>query len=202
MFLVGPSEPDGQTRAAGQKVVPSVEPGRLFAGVTGVRAEPMAEDRSLEELYAASYARLVGVVGAVTGDRAVAEEAVQDAFVRLIAKWPQVSRYDDPEAWVRKVALGFVSKGRRKALNGVKAALRHGPQPDHPASTGDAVDLRRALAALPRQQREAIVLRDIGLDVADIARQLGVPEGTVKSRLSRARAALAPLLREDVNDRV
>jgi RNA polymerase sigma-70 factor (ECF subfamily) len=162
----------------------------------------MAEDKSLEELYAVSYARLVGVVGAVSGDRAEAEEAVQDAFVRLIGKWPEVSRYDDPEAWVRKVALGFVSNRRRKTVNGIKAAFRHGPAPDVPAPSGDAVDLRRALAALPTRQREVVVLQDLGLDVAGIARHLGVPEGTVKSRLSRARSILAPLLREDVNDRV
>ena len=68
--------------------------------------------------------------------------------------------------------------------------------------SGDAVDLRRALAALPVAQRQAIVLQDLGLGVDDIARQLGIPAGTVKSRLSRARAALAPLLREDTHDHV
>jgi len=162
----------------------------------------MADDGSLEELYAVSYQRLVGVVGAVARDRVEAEEAVQDAFVRLIGKWSEVSRYDDPEAWVRRVALGYVSNRRRKTLNGIRAARRHGPAPDVPPPSGDRVDLRRALAALPRHQREAVVLHEMGLDIATIARQLDVPEGTVKSRLSRARAALAPLLREDVNDRV
>lgn len=154
-------------------------------------------ERALGDLYAASYARLVGVVGAVTQDRQEAEEAVQDAFVRLIGQWSKVSAYDDPEAWLRKVALGYVSNRRRKIRNGLKAALRHGPAPDAAAPTGDAVDLRRALASLPRQQREVIVLQDLGLSVDAIAQHLGVPVGTVKSRLSRARGALAPLLREE-----
>ena len=113
-----------------------------------------------------------------------------------------MSRYDDPEAWVRKVAFGFVSNRRRKIRNGLTAALRHGPAPACPALTGDVVDLRRALAALPVPQRQVIVLQDLGLGVEDIARQLDIPVGTVKSRLSRARAALAPLLREDANDHV
>lgn len=104
------------------------------------------EDSGLRELYAASYARLVGVVGAITGDRQEAEEAVQDAFVRLIGRWSTVSAYDDPEAWLRKVALGVVSNRRRKARNRLRAALRHGPAPDVAGPTGDAVDLRRALA--------------------------------------------------------
>lgn len=162
----------------------------------------MNDDHQLRELYATSYQRLVGVVGAIAGNQHEAEEAVQDAFVRLMAKWPAVSRYDDPEAWVRKVALGYVSNRRRKATNGIRAVLRHGGAPDVPAPTGDAIDLHRALAALPTRQREVVVLQHVGLDVASIARQLGVPEGTVKSRLSRAKTALAPLLREDVSDHV
>ena len=162
----------------------------------------MDDEQALRELYAASYARLVGLVGAVCGSTHEAEEAVQDAFVRLMGQWPKVSRYDDPEAWVRKAALGYASNRRRKALNGLRAARRHGPPVDVAPPSGDAIDLRRALAALPQAQREAVVLQDLGLDVAGIARHLDIPEGTVKSRLSRARAALASLLREDVPGRV
>jgi RNA polymerase sigma-70 factor (ECF subfamily) len=153
-------------------------------------------------LYAGSYARLVGLIGAITGSRHEAEEAVQDAFVRLMGQWPKVSRYDDPEAWLRKVALGTVSNRRRKARNGLRAALRLGPVPDVAGPTGDAVDLDRALAALPRAQRTVIVLQHLGFGVEQIAAELGVPAGTVKSRLSRARAVLIPLLCEDVNDHV
>ena len=165
-----------------------------------MRTEPVDDEQALRELYAVSYARLVGTVGAVVRDRDLAEEAVQDAFVRLMGRWQQVAGYDDPEAWVRKAALGYASNRRRKTMNGLKAAFRHGPAADHPPPTGDAVDLRRALAALPRVQREAVVLQGLGMDVASIARHLDVPEGTVKSRLSRARVALAPMLREDVTD--
>jgi len=84
-------------------------------------------DEQVSHLYAASYMRLVAVVGAVHRDRHDAEEAVQDAFARLLGQWQRVSRYDDPEAWVLKVALGFASNRRRKTLNGLRAAGRHGP---------------------------------------------------------------------------
>ena len=167
-----------------------------------MRTSRTDDEQALRGLYAASYARLVGVVGAMCGSTQDAEEAVQDAFIRLMGQWPRVARYDDPEVWVRRVALGTASNRRRKALNGVRAALRHGPPPPVAAPSGDAVDLRRALAALPQAQRRAVVLQNLGMEVAQIARQLEVPEGTVKSRLSRARAALAPMLREDVTDRV
>lgn len=176
------------------------EPARLVAGVRGVDTVTSGDGRSLRDLYKAAYPRLVGVVGAVARDRHEAEEAVQDAFVRLMGQWDVVSRYDDPEAWVRKASLGFLSNRRRKARNGLKAALRFGPAPDVPAVSGDAVDLQRAIGALPFPQRQCVVLQAAGLDVATIARQLDLPVGTVKSRLSRARAALAPLLREDLTD--
>jgi RNA polymerase sigma-70 factor (ECF subfamily) len=155
-------------------------------------------ERALQELYTACYPRLVGVIGAITGDRDEAEEAVQDAFVRLLGRWPVVSQYDDPEAWLRKVALGRISNRHRKARNGLRALLRLGAGGAVEGPTGDSVDLARALAALPREQRAAIVLQHLGLGIGQIAAELGVAEGTVKSRLSRARVALAPLLREDV----
>ena len=153
--------------------------------------------RELEAFYAAAYPRLVRLVGFVAQDRGEAEEAVQDAFLRLMARWDTVSRYDDPEAWVRKVALGFLSNRRRTVRRGLRALARHGAPPEVPAPSGDAVDLKRALDRLPLRQREVLVLQDLGLSVDTIAAHLGVPSGTVKSRLSRARAALAPLLREE-----
>lgn len=166
-------------------------------GVSGGGPPP-----ELEELYAAAYDRLVSVVAAVAGDRHDGEEAVQDAFVRLLGQWDRVSRYDDPEAWLRKVALGFVSNRRRKVRNGLRALLRTGPTYEAlPGPGGDAVDVRRALLQLPHAQREVLVLHYfVGLDGPQIARQLELPLGTVKARLSRARRALAPALVEEMND--
>ena len=173
---------------------------RWVRSMDGTRSSS-AEDAQ-EALYVASYQRLVSVIGAVAQDRQEAEEAVQDAFVRLLDQWPKVSQYDDPEAWLRKVALGSLSNRRRKLGRGLRALTRHGTPAPSPGPTGDRVDLRRALAALPLKQRQVVVLQDLGLGVDDIARQLDIPAGTVKSRLSRARAALVPLLREDVNGHV
>lgn len=175
------------------------EPNERVAGVRGVGHRRDASQRELEALYAGSFSRLVAVVGAVCQDRSAAEEAVQEAFVRLIGQWSKVSTYEDPEAWLRKVALGYVSKGRRKSRNGLLAALRHGPPPDTPEPSGDRLDLRRAISALPRAQREVIILQDLGLSIEQIAHQVDVPAGTVKSRLSRARAALIPLLQEEID---
>jgi RNA polymerase sigma-70 factor (ECF subfamily) len=158
------------------------------------------DQQDVAAFYAATYARLVSVVGVVAQDRAEAEEAVQDAFVRLLGQWPKVSHYEDPEAWVRKVAFGYISKRRRSVTRGLRAFRRHGPAPDVAEPSGDAVDLQRALAALPHAQREVLVLQDLGLTHERIAQELGIPTGTVKSRLSRARSAIMPLLREEAHD--
>jgi RNA polymerase sigma-70 factor (ECF subfamily) len=69
--------------------------------------------------------------------------------------------------------------------------------------SSDGVDIARALALLPVGQRQVVVLHHLlDLPVDEIARALGVPTGTVKSRLSRARTALAPLLHEGSPDHV
>src|SRR5580704_19623584 len=66
------------------------------------------------EFYEASYGRMVALVAAMVGDRDQAEDIAQEAFARALTRWPQVGRYDLPEAWVRRVALRLtVDAGRR-----------------------------------------------------------------------------------------
>lgn len=152
----------------------------------------------IEDLYAGSYTRLVGVVALVAGSREEAEEVVQEAFVRLIPRWSAVAHYDDPEGWVRGVALRLLSNRFRKVRNGLVAVRRHGAAPDVAGPDDAALDVVRALAVLSVPLRQAVVLHYLlGLEVTDVAQELRIPVGTVKSRLSRARALLAPLLAEE-----
>jgi RNA polymerase sigma-70 factor (ECF subfamily) len=157
-------------------------------------------EANVEDLYAGSYTRLVGLVALVAGSREEAEEVVQEAFVRLLPRWGTVARYDDPEAWVRGVALRLLSNRFRKVRNGRVALRRHGGQPDVAEPTADAVDVVRALSVPPVTLRQVVVLHYLlGHEVAAVAAELQVPVGTVKSRLSRAREVLAPLLAEETH---
>lgn len=166
-------------------------------GVTAVSRSTTSED-AVAGLYAASCARLIGTVTLAAGSRAEAEECVQEAFIRLLDRWREVSRYDDPEAWVRAVAFRLLSNRRRKARNGLRAALRHGAPANVAAPTADRVDVTRALQHLPLPQRQSVVLHYFnGMSIDDVAKALQVAPGTVKSRLSRARDTLAPLLHEE-----
>ncbi|MDI6097026.1 SigE family RNA polymerase sigma factor [Actinoplanes sp. NEAU-A12] len=155
---------------------------------------------AVSALFRSRYARLVGVVALVSGSRAEAEDCVQDAFLKAFDRWDHVSRLESPEAWVRTVALRLSSNRRRKARNMFKALTRHGPPRDEPSPEADQVDVARALRRVSTGQRQVVVLHYlVGLGVDEIARELRVAPGTVKSRLSRARVVLGPLLREEIS---
>jgi len=152
----------------------------------------------VHEVYDASYRRLVGQLVGITGSLAEAEDVVQEAFVRACDHARTFRATDNPEAWLRTVAVNLArSRWRRlKRWSGLVPSLvdrtvGDGLSPDH-------VALVEALKRLPEAQREAIALHHIAdLPVHEIAATLGVPVGTVKARLSRGRVALAALLSED-----
>ena len=152
---------------------------------------------SFDEVYAAHYADLTVQLYAYFGDRQEAQDVVQEAFVRALARWRTVSEYDDPVAWVRRVAWNLaVSRWRRTrtALNFVRRQRHVEKQMDGP--NPERVALVEALGTLPDTLRRAMVLRYMAdLTVAQIADREGVPEGTVKSWLHRGRTALAAQLR-------
>ena len=158
---------------------------------------PMGDD-SFAAFYTASYQRLLGQLFAVTGDLAEAENLLQEAYARAFVRWAQVRAYDFPEAWVRRVALNLAAMGARRLRRRAVALLRLGPPPAVPELSPELLDLHDALRALPLGQRQVIVLHHlVGLPVEEVARELWVPAGTVKSRLARGRRALAHVLATD-----
>jgi RNA polymerase sigma-70 factor (ECF subfamily) len=147
--------------------------------------------------YVQAWPRLVGQLYPFTGDLAAAEDAVQEAMVAAAGRWQRVSAYDAPEAWVRRVAIRRASNGFRRARRQAGLLVRLGPPPAVPAvDPGDLV-LLDALASLPRKYREVLVLHHLAdLAVEQVAAELGIPAGTVKTRLVEARRRLAVLLEE------
>ena len=155
-------------------------------------------DDGFAAFYAASYRRLLGQLFAVTGDLAEAENVLQEAYARAFVRWSRVRGYDRPEAWVRRVALNLAAMADRSLRRRARALLRLGPPPVVPELSPELLDLRDALAALPLGQRQVIVLHHlVGLPVEEVARELRLATGTVKSRLARGRASLAGILQSD-----
>lgn len=161
----------------------------------------MVDRPAFDELYSASYRRLVVQLYAICGDLAQAEDAVQESFVAALRKPRQFARVDNPEAWVRTTAINHLRRRWRHAAV-VRKYQPRVPGPQSPVEIGpEHVGIVTALAQVDAPLREAVVLHYLAdMSTAQIAAQLGIPEGTVKSRLSRARGLLASLL-EDKEER-
>jgi len=158
--------------------------------------------RDFEEFYAANYGRVAALVAAVVGDKDEADDIAQETFARALARWPRLSGYELPEAWVRQVAMRMavdsVRRVRRmtRMLPVLRAASR-GAEPDL-ASGLQFSALGRALAGIPFREREVIVLHYVAdLTVEQIAADRGIPVSTVRARLAVGRRRLERALEPD-----
>jgi len=149
-----------------------------------------------DSFYLAHFERLVMQLYAYTADLAHAQDVVQEAFARALPRWSKVSAYNDPVGWVRRVAWNLATSRWRQVRRFRSYAIRH--REDHASGPSpDRVALTRALATLPQHHRQAVVLHYLAdLPISEIAASMGVPEGTVKSWLHRARKTLAEILTE------
>ena len=156
----------------------------------------MRDEHDFEEFYAAVFDQLVGQLFLVTGNLQDAEDAVQEALTRAAVRWPALRRYNVPEAWVRRVAMNLASDGFRRFRRRLVVAVRlRADLESRQAAPLEVPGLMEALRALPVAQRKVVVLHHLlDLPVEQVANELGVPAGTVKSRLARARGALAARL--------
>nr|WP_225947066.1 SigE family RNA polymerase sigma factor [Plantactinospora soyae] len=151
---------------------------------------------NFDEFYQIHFRTLTVQLCAYTGDMGHAQDLVQEAFCRAFARWQKIVRYEDPVAWVRRVAWNLATS-RWRRLRTAQLFLRRQREEHVPGPGPDRVALEAALALLPPKQRRAVVLHHLAdMPISEIARQEGVAEGTVKSWLHRGRAALAAHLTE------
>jgi RNA polymerase sigma-70 factor (ECF subfamily) len=159
------------------------------------------DEAEFADFYAANYRPVYLAVWATLGDRGRAEELAQEAFTRLVPRWRKVSRYDNPQAWIRTVALRLASNHRqRRGTQREVVTDREGLAriSDSSRFRGDdestsAIDV--AIQKLSPPMRAVVVLHYLlDLPVDEIANITGAPISTVKTRLYRARGALAQTL--------
>lgn len=164
----------------------------------GVRA---LENESFDEFYLGTRTALLGQLTAMTADPEAAKEALQDAYAQAWQRWSRVSGLGDPAAWVRTVAWRrSVSAFRRRmvAERFMRTVGRMKSESAAQSAVEEVLDVQDALKLLPDAHRRVLVLHDLcGLTMDQVADETGVPVGTVKSRLSRGRAALRSHLGRD-----
>lgn len=150
----------------------------------------------MREFIHSDYARVVAAVGLITRDRDHAEDAVQDALVKVLNDGHHPDRL---AAWVTTVAVNQVRTVHRRRAAEQRAVARSAPLEqvaDAPSTV--PVDVADAVAGLPeKQQVIATMFYFLDQPIAQIASSLGVTEGTVKTHLHRARTALAAALGQE-----
>jgi RNA polymerase sigma factor (sigma-70 family) len=156
-----------------------------------------------DAFFVAQYPQVLRATRYVVGDRAVAEELAQDAFVKLLRNWSKVRRYDRPDLWVRTVALRDSQRERRRTWRRPALEALAAPPDVQPAPDVVAADVLSAVAALPVRQRAVVVLFYLeDRPMEEIAEILGCAVSTGWSHLQSARKRLAELLAEEVIDDV
>jgi RNA polymerase sigma-70 factor (sigma-E family) len=158
-------------------------------------------DRLLTDLYTAHYRGLVRLAAYLTGDLDGAEEVVQDAYVKVHGAWGGLKDPNKGEAYLRTAVVNL----SRSRIRRRQVAARYVVEPLSEAASAETTALAHvqreavlhALHALPRRQREAVVLRYYSdLTESQTAAAMGCSTGSVKSYTSRAMASLRPLLEE------
>jgi RNA polymerase sigma-70 factor (ECF subfamily) len=157
-----------------------------------------APDTGLRDLFDAEYSGLVRLATTIVGERATAEEIVQEAFARALARWRRLQHYERPGAWLRLVTVRLAVRARGRRARELTVSTVPEARREQPDNAHDVID---ALAELTRPQRAAIGLfyfDDLPID--EIATILQLPSSTIRSHLHRGRAALAHLLTEPKDD--
>jgi RNA polymerase sigma-70 factor (ECF subfamily) len=151
---------------------------------------------TVEALFRQSYRPIVQALALACGDLAAAEDATQDAFAQAWLRWSRISRYDNPGAWVRRVAINKLRNAHRSRLRGDAAMERLNSGVSTAASIPEQdPDLVLGLQRLPYKQRLCAVLFYVdGLSTAEVAKVMGISQGSVSQHLNRARTALRAYL--------
>lgn len=162
------------------------------------RGSDVEEDVEYVSFFRAEFASVVRTAFLIVHDRQRAEDAAQEAFAQLLLHWRKVSRYERPDAWVRRVAIRIASRAAARERIRPHLERKAAVQPSYAMQD---VDLMRAVRNLPSQQRIAVVLYYLeDRPMPEVAHILGCAEATARVHVFKARRRLAEMLGEAVPD--
>jgi RNA polymerase sigma-70 factor, ECF subfamily len=144
---------------------------------------------SFEEFFEANGRSLFGALCLVTGNRAEAEEIMQDAFLKVWERWDRLKGLDRPERYLFSVAMNLSRNRFRRAAVAARNTFTRHPGTDELALIEDRDEVVRVLRPLPPRQRAAIVLMTfMDLSSDEAAKILGIRASTVRALATQARA--------------
>lgn len=151
-----------------------------------------SHEEEFELFFVAHFAAVRDTVRWVCGDPGRADDATQEAFIKAYARWGRVRRFDDPVAWIRRVAINATrDAARSERRRADREARAHAPWPPPIVPDVQHDSPLELLRQLPERQRAVAALYYLdGLSTAEIADALGIAEGTVRFHLSHARTTL------------
>lgn len=154
-------------------------------------AEERPEHASFEEFFTAERSRLFGALVVMTGDRAEAEEILQDAFLRVWERWERVAAMEEPVGFLYRTAMNLFRKRVRRAAVAVRKAVHLLPARDELAGVETRDAAIRLLGRLTPRERAAIVVTAyLGYSSEEAGELLGIRATTVRVLTNRARASL------------
>ena len=160
---------------------------------------PLPRVEQFESFYRREYRRAVALAYTFTGSGVVAEDLAQESLLAAHRHWEKVCRFDNPQAWLRRVLMNRATSFHRTRAAEWRAARRVASRQEtvkfDPGLEPEDAEVWEAVRRLPRRQAQVIVLRYVDeLSLEEIAETLGCSAGTVKSHLHRGRVRLAQRL--------
>ncbi len=163
----------------------------------------MDRETEFRDLFVDHYMPVVGTVFMIVQDQARSEELAQDAFTQLLRHWRRVSGYDQPDAWVRRVAIRLAVRSVQREQRLRVAMARMVPQQVELPDAAVSAEVLAAVRELSPKQRAVVVLFYFeDRPIAEIAQILDCSQSAAAMRLQRAREHLAVSLAEEVDSHV
>jgi RNA polymerase sigma factor (sigma-70 family) len=160
--------------------------------------DDLEASRTFEAFYQAEAQTLFRRLWLVTGNRAEAEELMQDAFLIVWQRWDRVTGMDDPVGYLYRTAMNLFRKRYRRTMLAVRRTVGLAPSTDDFSDADDRHVVRHVLAGLPPRQRAALVLTELlGFTSKEAGDALGVTDATIRSLTRHGRDAFRKVMEVD-----
>jgi RNA polymerase sigma-70 factor, ECF subfamily len=172
-------------------------PRHLASPLLGEAVPSSSAPLTFDDFFETERTRLFGALAVMSGNRAEAEEVMQEAFLKVWERWDRVAAMDSPTGFLYRSAMNVYRSRIRRAAVAVRKAANLLPPDDALGDVDDRDELTRLLQTLTPREREAIVLTSyLGYSTEEAGKLLGIRASTVRVLTTRARASIRRTAKE------